>query len=398
MLDVITLIDGIFKIKKMKRIGITVKISGSLFSNGINQNALYLGMVLRKSGYIVDLICSDQKTYDEINKYKSDLNVTILDKSYIRKYDLIIQLGFTVDKLHFNNWKSNNKNLKLVAYQCGNHYLITTEKVLFQKDSEIKTFSDNEKFSQTPHQVWSIPQMENSNYNFYQFYNKQDNVTVVPFIWDPFVVESTFKERNKDVYTVREIQRCSVMEPNISVMKNVVMPTIILEKNQKSNPLKEIYYFGADVIKNSKPFIDFIKSTEIYKKNIVSIENRYWTSKILPDYTDFVLSWQWENNLNYLWLDVAWMGYPIVHNGSLCQDVGYYYEGFNADDAVNKIDEVIKTHNDKHKEYIQNNREIIKRYTKENQTLVDQYKMLVENVLNNKFVRMTYKWEENKVY
>ena len=133
------------------------------------------------------------------------------------------------------------------------------------------------------------------------------------------------------------------------------------EKNQKTNPLKEIYYFGADVLKKSKPFSDFIRSTDIYKKKIVSIEDRYETSKILCNHSDFILSWQWENNLNYLWLDVAWMGYPIIHNGSMCQDVGYYYEGFNADDAVNKIDDVIKTHNEKYKEYIQNSSNLNKR-------------------------------------
>jgi hypothetical protein len=382
----------------MKRIGITVKINGSLFSNGINQNALYLARVLKKSGYIVDLICADQKTYDEIKQYETEINLFPLDKSYNIRYNLIIQLGLTVHRSQFKNWKLKNNDVKLVAYECGNHYLINTERILFHKDMESNSFRASNELVEIPHQVWSIPQMENTNYSFYQFYTKQDKVTVVPFIWDPFVIESTFKQRGKGIYEPRDIERCSVMEPNISVMKNVVMPTIILEKSQKTNPLREVYYFGADVIKNSKPFIDFIKSTNLFKDKIVSVENRFWTSKILPDHTDFVLSWQWENNLNYLWLDVAWMGYPIVHNGSLCQDVGYYYEGFNADDAVNKIDEVIKTHNDKHKEYIQNNREIIKRYTQENQTLVDQYKMLVENVLNNKFVRMSYKWEENKVY
>jgi cell division GTPase FtsZ len=65
---------------------------------------------------------------------------------------------------------------------------------------------------------------------------------------------------------------------------------------------------------------------------------------------------------------------------------------------LNKIDEVIKNHNDNYKEYINKNREIIKRYTKENQTLVDQYKELVENVLNNKFERKKYNWQENKIY
>ena len=149
---------------------------------------------------------------------------------------------------------------------------------------------------------------------------------------------------------------------------------------------------------DSKPYIEFIKSTDIYKDKILTVEARFQTAKVLVNHVDFVLSWQWENNLNYLWFDVAWMGYPIVHNGSMCQDVGYYYEGFDGDMAIEKIDEMIKNHNKNHKEYLLKNRDVIKRYTKENQTLVDQYRELVENVLNNRFERKKYNWQENKIY
>jgi len=382
----------------MKRIGITINITGSIFSNGVNQNALYLSRVLKKCGYIVDLICANQKTVDEVKLYEKNINVFLLEKSYQIRYNLIIQLGFTVEKGHFNKWSINNQDLKMVAYECGNQYLINTEKMLFKKEQESDTFKAKEILFQKPHQVWSIPQMENTNYSFYQFYNKQDKVTVVPFIWDPFVMEETFRIRQKEVYKPRPIERCSVMEANISVMKNVVFPVVVLEKSQKKNPLKEIYLFGADVLKPSKPFIDFITSTDLAKNKIISVEDRFPTARILPDFTDFVLSWQWENNLNYLWLDCAWMGWPVIHNGSMCQDVGYYYEGFDGDGACQKIDEVIKTHNDNHVEYLKKNREIIKRYTLENSRLIEQYKELVDNVLNNKFERKKYDWIKNEVY
>ena len=296
-----------------------------------------------------------------------------------------------------SHWKKNNPNVKVVSYECGNHYLINTEKILFNKDIETNYFRQREETFQQPDQVWSIPQMENTNYTFYQFKNRQENVTVVPFIWEPLIIEQSFGVYNSGVYQPREIQKCSVMEPNVSVMKNVVLPIVILEKSQKINPLKEIYLFGADVLKNSKPFLDFLISTKLHKDGIVSVENRYISSKILVKHVDFVFSWQWENNLNYLWLDVAWMGYPIIHNGSLCQDVGYYYEGFNGDMAVKKIDEVIKTHNDKHIDYLNKNRDIIKRYTSQNENLIIQYRKLVEDVLNDNFIRRKYNWKKNEV-
>lgn len=382
----------------MKRIGITVQINKSLFSSGVNMNAMYLSKVLQKCGYVVDLICSDQKTIDEISPYEKEINIFSLEKSHTIRYNLIIQVGFTIDKKNSSKWKLKNKDIKFVAYECGNHYLVNTEKMLFKQDLETSHMRDRFELDQKPHQVWTIPQMEDSNYTFYQFYSGQEKVTVVPFIWEPFIIEKEFEDRGIISYTPRPIEQCSVMEPNISVMKNIVLPIVILEKNQKVNPLKHIYLFGADVLRPSKPFVDFVLSTEIGKNKIVSSENRFRTAKILSEHSDFVFSWQWENNLNYLWLDVAWMGYPIIHNGSMCQDVGYYYKTFDGDMALEKINEVIKTHNENHELYLSKNRDIIKRYTKENQTLVDQYKTLVEDVLNNKFKRKSYNWEENKIY
>jgi len=271
------------------------------------------------------------------------------------------------------------------------------ERSLFKKEDLDQPFEYCKTKRKKPHQVWSIPQMEETCYHIYQYTERQDKVTVVPFIWSPTVIEKFFENKNFKTFTPREINRCVVMEPNFSVMKNVFNPILTLEKNQKINPFKEIYLFGADVLKDSKPFIDFIKSTEIYKKGIATVEPRISTSDVLNRYSDIVLSWQWENNLNYLWLDIAWMGWPVVHNGSMCKDVGYYYERFNCDEAVDRISEVIKNHNNNYLDYLKRNREIISRYTIENDKMVHQYKILVNNVLNNKFVRANYNPETNLV-
>lgn len=83
----------------MKRIGITISIRDSIFSNGVNQNALYLARVLKKCGYIVDLICANQKTVDDVKIYEKNINAFLLEKSYQIRYNLIIQLGFTVEKV-----------------------------------------------------------------------------------------------------------------------------------------------------------------------------------------------------------------------------------------------------------------------------------------------------------
>ena len=382
----------------MIRIGITSIINNSLFANGVNQNAIYLARVLNKGGYNIDIICGNQKTIEHISEYEKEINCVSLDQSYEISYDLVIQLGLTISLYMSSKWKQNNENVKFVGYNCGNHYLINTERMLFDYNRTNSTLGARFQHDQKMDQIWSIPQMENTNYFFYKFYTGQDNVTVVPFVWDPFVIEESFKIREEPVYYPRPIKRCGVLEPNISVMKNSILPAIILDRSQEINPLENVYLFGTELIKNSKPYIDFIQSLKIYQDKKLTVESRFETAKVLKNHVDFVLSWQWENNLNYLWLDVAWMGYPMVHNGSMCQDVGYYYEGFDGDSAIEKIGEVIETHNQNYESYLTTNRKIIKRYTSQNENLVIQYKELVESVINNKFERKKYDWKENKIY
>ena len=74
----------------MTRIGVTVKINESLFSNGLNQNAIYLAQILKKCGYLVDLICDSKKTIDEIKDYTIGINLIELEKLYI--FDKIYNL------------------------------------------------------------------------------------------------------------------------------------------------------------------------------------------------------------------------------------------------------------------------------------------------------------------
>lgn len=125
----------------MIRIGVTVAITGSntLFSNGVNQNALYLARVLKKCGYIVDLICGNQHTIDEIKNYEKELNIFHYEKSYNIRYNLIISVGLVVNKTMFKNWKLKNSDLKFVSYLCGNEYLINTERMLFDYKRENNT-------------------------------------------------------------------------------------------------------------------------------------------------------------------------------------------------------------------------------------------------------------------
>ena len=97
-------------------------------------------------------------------------------------------------------------------------------------------------------------------------------------------------------------------------------------------------------------------------------------------YADVVVSHQWENNLNYLYFDLAWMGWPIVHNGSLCKDVGYYYEQFNYEEGGDVLLNVILNHDNDIDVYVKKNREAIDKYLTTNKELQEKYINLINDL------------------
>jgi hypothetical protein len=379
----------------MKLIAITIDLRNGLWANGINQNAIYLANLLKEIGYSVHLIHSLEEESNDINGIKA----LTLKKSYNIPYSLVIQLGFTVTKKMFDNFKKKKSDVKMVAYQCGNYLIVDMESILFDA-TPARTISQEDEFvdpAQKPHQIWSIPQMEKTNLEYYSFIQNQSKATVVPFIWESMSVEEKCKEYDLDIYTPRKIEKLGIMEPNLSVMKNTLIPIAVVEKEYKEfKNLNAVMMIGAERIKKSQRLLQILKKTNLLKDNIITADARINTVQALKNYIDIVFSWQWENNLNYLWLDVAWLGFPIIHNGNLCQDIGYYYPDFNISAGQKELHKAITSHNDD-TEYLNRNRAIISRYTSKNDNLKSNYKKLIENVINNKFEKYSYDWKNNSI-
>jgi hypothetical protein len=100
----------------------------------------------------------------------------------------------------------------------------------------------------------------------------------------------------------------------------------------------------------------------------------------MSKHCDIAISHQWENPLNYLYLDLAWMGWPILHNAHLCKDVGYYYEGFNYYQGSEMLNHILMNHEPNSNEYLNKNRKIINTYIPTNKCLQNKYKNLIENL------------------
>jgi hypothetical protein len=239
--------------------------------------------------------------------------------------------------------------------------------------------------------------MKNTNY-FYWKTRYRCPVIIVPYIWSPIAIEQ-MSNKNKGLYYNKGISKnISIFEPNLNIIKFSLPSVFICENayrfNKDKTKINKIYI--TNVLKSKKEsgkssygnfdeiqFSRLTYSLDLYKDKKLFIESRYNSVLFMSNHADIAVSHQWENPLNYLYLDLAWMGWPIIHNASLCKDIGYYYNDFDYEEAGKLLNYVIDTHDKVCEDYLLKNRKNIEKFLITNKDVQNSYKMLIDSLFIN---------------
>ena len=373
------------------KIGITLALSSnneSIWTNGIKQNVLMLAHLLKNSdkNYEVCILNIFDVDFTEKPSYLKDLDIHFFNDKFM-EMDLIILMGAQVQESQLKKFRENDDK-KVVSYKCGNNYVIAMEEIIF-KGSE-----DGGVYEQEIDELWYIPQQDEVNKGFYPILHKTNSI-IVPFIWhQKFIQESIVNIHNgfiKGSYkkdwmydNKKEKKIIGVMEPNINIVKFGLLPAMLVEECYRGEVgkkyIEDLRITNTQKIKDNKKFISFIKTFDLFKDKKLSAESRYQTAFILTQYLDVVVSHQILNPLNYLYLDVAYMGYPILHNAELCKDLGYYYEGSDLLKGAKVLEDILLNHDKNINEYNERNNIVLNRYHADNKELISNYDMLIKNL------------------
>jgi hypothetical protein len=202
--------------------------------------------------------------------------------------------------------------------------------------------------------------MANTNLHYWQTLFRTKCIEV-PFIWSVNAITlacitegqgyQSFIYKPKEPNTTGQ-KKLVIFEPNISIMK-WCFPSLLSCENayrKDNNSIKQVFINNIADKKNGlndfniDNFNKIVNSLDLCTDRKLSIEGRYNSLHFMSNHADIAVSHQWENNLNYLYFDLAWMGWPIIHNASLCKDVGYYYDEFNYEKASEQILKAVYNH------------------------------------------------------
>lgn len=395
-------------------IGITVNIAKenqSLFSNGVIQNAIFLVKLFRQAGHNAYLVNASEIQAPYTNKVNWDCTkIPTLDWSAAQiKTDVLLLVGVIYDRKSIEEYKSLNKNNKVIYYVAGNKYIMDMEGVMFNLEDR------QSGYDLDIDELWVLPQHWNTCKDYLRvLYNLDESkVKQVPFVWDPMFLDmhtakytnQPDKELNEKMMPIylpnkdNANKTISVFEPNINVVKWSMIPTLIMEDYYRNGgDFNKINLFGAKKLIESELYKGLLSKMDMFMKDPVKIN-------ILPRVeivialtnTDVVVAHQWENQLNYAYLDALYLNFPLVHNSPMIKDAGYYYPEFNIEEGRKQLEFAMNNHDGNIESYNDRSENVLTRYTGYNTGMVELYTKLLQNAVdpNTHEVSGEYNWETN---
>lgn len=378
------------KDKKGINIGITFYWGGtynSIWSNGAGQNMFFLKQCLECIDYVNEVYFvywnADIKQWHQIIEHE-DIAVSMYDwQDVINTTDILIEGTLTLETKY--EYEFRKHNTKIISYRMGNDFMSVMEAFVNGKDGG-RAFNGC-----TYDAVWVLPHHMNMNYSYLSIMLDAP-IMEVPYIWSP-----VFLERAIDYLEVRQTygyrpsgkhtKRVSVLEPNISVLKNCLLPVLIAENayHRLGEALEHVYLCNTYDKKDLTGFFNFIGYTQLVKNNIMTVEKRFITPYFLATYTDIMLSFQWENGLNNIYMEALYGNYPLVHNSPFLRKagVGFYYDQFNAYEGAEALIHAMNSYDKEFSYYAACNHKFIQTLSPTFISNIQTYRHLLDSVCNS---------------
>ena len=362
------------------KIGITIGDLDRLFNSGIHQNALTVKKVLESSGHSVTLLNPFRETRedDKLDGIKTFSHRLAMEE----KFDIIITVSFSYPVDQAFEVK-DAKGTKFVACQYGNRYEDYIEKMFVKKDTESLLFFKKDLYCDAR---WVSPHFEYQA-DWLETIVPNTKVKVCPYVWDPkYLVEHVNKKcegKDPNFNQSKKVQNVSIHEPNMSRMKNCMIPLSIVSYLNRSDKelISELTVTNiTDIVKDEK-FIDLVNRLDLVDKTIFS--RRWHTGDfICSEHVGSIVTHQSNCELNYIYLDYLYYGYPLIHNSKAFKNTGYYYEDQNIKQGAEQLRKAIETHHENLEEYRESGKEMIWKHHYENPDNVKGYAELIEELLS----------------
>lgn len=376
---------------KKKKIGITMSARALMFlwTNGLNQNIHSFYTVVEQSKkyipYLIVYCSKNSKDEDKVKHFKSnnpDVNIVlfhdIVDGK--EKLDLIVESGQSYDGALIEQIKAKHAKTKFVTLAYGNAYFIYAEKLVNEKEADASAAYDYPRDA-----VWASPHFR-PTFDWLQISKQAPYIREAPYVWTPRFLHESMAKYNKTIDDFKpnvDRMNVGVIEPNINLIKNCMIPVTIIEHlyNKNSDVLGDCLIFNTESVRKHKLADSLFLHLNSVKGKKTSFEGRFKYVKIFSEFADIMLSHQHECGLNYTYLESLYLGVPLVHNSEYFRDAGYYYKGFSVSEGSRALEAAILDKGNFSNHHKLATQEYLWKYSLDNPINTDRYIELIDEVL-----------------
>jgi len=297
-----------------------------LRANGAMQNAKFMMDMIHLLGIEGFFLVSHKLPNDLISINSKDYPAYTVDEieEKIDRLDLVLE-GNLVIPINNREKLRERFSCKFVTIHYGNIMVMNIEEIFLRRNLSGIIFVPGTD------EVWTSPHYEKSVQYLETIYKTP--VKICPYIWEPDFVDGLFcaddYKKERSIY---------VMEPNFNVTKTALIPMAIIERvyQRDRNLFDKAYILNGLAWRENEYFLNnMVRNMECLqsKSNKVFFTGRANFDEAFSK-PDVLITHQWENELNYIYLEALYKGIPLVHNSPRLHDVGYYYKGFDVEDGA----------------------------------------------------------------
>jgi hypothetical protein len=314
----------------------------TLFVNGLTQNIVVLYHLFESLGfeaYLLQHSITDAEKKSFLRGYK---NVVCQDLLKMRIH-LFIEIGMSIDALTRGYLRGIGCNI--AKLYLGNILNIDVETI-----QNYSTMFFNHHIVGEIDEIWTSPHyLQHVEYAAVLNRVPINKGKVVPYVWDPCFLER-YGTRDQMEWQAGDwtTQDMVIVDPNISFQKCSFYSLLLAEAFSKRYPewRGTVHVVNGDRLKlSSNAQNHLLPAVSLYAAGRVKLYERRKIHDIMRDHRGACfITHQWNNDYNYMTLELMHCGYPILHNSVGWKEHGYYYSLDDWDAAVKTLHVALCSH------------------------------------------------------
>jgi len=349
----------------------TVSLAQAIGSNGIAQNVKFFYDLLLKIGHKPYLLVPqpvEGKRIEMAGKaYKAYTMKQVVSSK--EPTHLLCEIAVSV---HENDRRILREHFgaKVVAIKYGHSMYMDMEEMCYAPGR-----MKGQLYNSKPDEVWASPHFTKAFSYWETIFDAP--VKICPFIWEPDFLSGEpemIRKKRPNVY---------VMEPNISVLKNALIPMAIIEDMYRKAPET----FEAAFIVNGRHFNEQPYFLDSIVRNfscfLADAKKAFFTPRApfadVFKERDVLIGHQMGCELNYLYMEALYRNIPLVHNSPAYRDVGYYYEDCEVFEGQKQLKAAIADENPE--DTYRSNLAFLKQYSISSKKVQDAYISMINSVI-----------------